>query len=337
LAFFVFINFQMSIHIGQSSKNPGAKVPFGDILTIVEKNSIAHAIGKTPLLSLSRIAKDYGVGKNVHLFGKAEFMNPGGSVKDRPALSMVLDGIMRGLLTPEKTLIDATSGNTGIAYAMICASLGYKCRLAIPSNASPERLRTLRALGAELLLTDPLEGTDGAQRLVRSILESDPDHYYYPDQYNNEQNWRAHYRTTAPEIWEQTSGSITHFVAGLGTTGTFTGVARKLKELKQGIQTIAVQPDSPYHGLEGLKHIETAIRPGIFDELLVDEYSEIGTEEAYEVSRKLATREGIFVGISSGAAVAAALRLGKTLKDAVIVTILCDGGSRYLSDNFWEE
>ena len=326
----------MSIQITQSSKNPELKAPFENIFAVVGKDSIAHAIGKTPLLSLSRIAEDYGVGKNVHLLGKAEFMNPGGSVKDRPALSMVLDGIMRGLLTPEKTLIDATSGNTGIAYAMICASLGYKCRLAIPSNASLGRLRTLRSLGAELLLTDPLEGTDGAQRLVRSISESDPNRYFYPDQYNNEQNWRAHYRTTAPEIWDQTNGGITHFVAGLGTTGTFTGVARKLKELKQGIQAIAVQPDSPYHGLEGLKHIETAIRPGIFDELLVDKYSEIGTEEAYDVSRKLAIREGIFVGISSGAAVAAALRLAKTLKDAVIVTILCDSGSRYLSDNFWE-
>jgi cysteine synthase B len=234
-------------------------------------------------------------------------------------------------------IIDSTSGNTGIAYAMVAAVKGYKVRLCMPSNASEERKRILAAYGADLVFTDPLEGSDGAIRVVRRIVAENPDEYFYPDQYNNPANWQAHYHTTGVEIFEQTQGRITHFVAGLGTTGTFVGVGRRLREMKPDVRLISMEPDSPFHGLEGLKHIETAIVPGIYDPSIADERVEIATEEAHEMVRELARCEGWFVGISSGANVAAALRLARRIDEGVIVTILCDDGSKYLTEKFWNE
>lgn len=276
----------------------------------------------------------------MEIYAKAEWFNPGGSVKDRAALSMILDGERRGLLKPGMTIIDATSGNTGIAYAMIGAVLGYKVVLALPENASPERKKMLRAYGAELILTDPLSGTDGAQEYVKSFLEEDSERakrYFYPDQYNNPANWMAHYHTTAVEILQQTNGRITHFVTGLGTTGTFTGIARRLKATDKRIRTIAFQPSSPYHGLEGLKHLESAIVPGIYDPVLVDENLEIETETAFEMTRRLAREEGLFVGVSSGAAMVAAVQVAQQVDRGIIVTVFPDGGGKYLSESFWEE
>ena len=251
---------------------------------------------------------------------------------------MILDGEVSGRLTPGKTILDATSGNTGIAYAMIGAARGYKVALCLPGNAGLERKRMLQFYGAEIIETDPLEGTDGAQRAAKELAAAHPDRYFYPDQYNNDANWRAHYETTAPEIWEQTAGRITHFVAGLGTTGTFTGTARRLMELNPAIKNISVQPDSPLHGLEGMKHLPTARVPGIFDPNIANENLEISTEAAYEMTRRLAKEEGLFVGVSSGANVAAALQVARSLHEsAVIVTFLCDSGGRYLSERFWNE
>ncbi len=249
---------------------------------------------------------------------------------------MIREGERSGALTPEKTIIDATSGNTGIAYAMIGAALGYRVRLCLPKNASEERKRILRAYGAELVLTDPLSGSDGAIRVVREIVEAEPERYFYPDQYNNSANWMAHYETTGPEIYAQTSGRVTHFVAGLGTSGTFMGAGRRLRELKSGVRLISMQPDSPFHGLEGLKHMETAIVPGIYDSGLADEVIEVGTEEAFETVRRLAREAGWLVGISAAANVAAAMRVAQGLEEGVLVTILCDDGSKYLSDKLWE-
>lgn len=296
---------------------------------------IEDLVGNTPLVRLKNLTAD--LPPQVHVYGKAEFFNPGGSVKDRPALSMIRDGERRGLLSPGKTIIDASSGNTGIAYAWIGAALGYPVRICLPENASPERKRMLKAYGADVLLTSPLEGTDGAQRKVKEIVAADPGRYYYPDQYNNDANWRAHYHGTAEEIWRQTEGRITHFVAGLGTTGTFVGTTRRLKERNPEIECIAFQPDAPYHGLEGMKHLETAIVPGIWDPTLPDRGLEAGTEEAYAMVKRLAREEGLFVGISAGAAVATALSLARTLTEGVIVTILCDGADKYLSERFWDE
>jgi cysteine synthase B len=282
----------------------------------------------------------------VEVYVKAEWFNPGGSVKDRPALNMILAGERAGALTEEKTLIDATSGNTGIAYAMIGSALGYKVLLALPSNASIERQKILRAYGAELILTDPLEGTDGAQRVVKDLVRADPEKYFFPDQYDNPANWEAHYRTTAAEIIQQTGGRLTHFVAGLGTTGTFVGVSRRLKEHDPRIRCISFQPDSPLHGIEGLKHMATAIVPGIYDPHLADENFEVSTEEAYEMVKLLARQEGLFVGISSGAAMAVSLRLARELSgdcgtppgsSSVIVTVFPDGGEKYLSERPWDE
>jgi len=295
--------------------------------------SLLDLIGNTPLLKLNNLIEN----PQVEVYGKAEWANPGGSVKDRPALNMILEGERTGALTPEKIIIDATSGNTGIAYAMIAAARGYRVKLCLPKNASEERKRILRAYGAELVYTDPLAGTDGAQIAVREIVAQNPDAYFYPDQYNNPANWQAHYNTTGVEIYEQTEGRITHFVAGLGTTGTFTGAGRRLRELKPEIKLISMEPDSPFHGLEGLKHLETAIVPGIYDPTVADEKIEITTEEAHAMVKTLARREGWFVGISSGANVAAALKVAARVESGVIVTILCDDGSKYLSDKFWNE
>jgi cysteine synthase B len=295
--------------------------------------SLSALIGNTPLLKLQLPDAD----PQVEIYAKAEWANPGGSVKDRPALKMILDGEQTGALTREKTIIDATSGNTGIAYAMIGASRGYRVRLCLPKNASEERKRILRAYGAELVLTDPLAGSDGAILEVRRIVAENPDAYFYPDQYNNPANWRAHYETTGPEIFRQTGGRITHFVAGLGTSGTFIGAGRRLRELKPAVRLISMQPDSPYHGLEGMKHMESAIVPGIYDPALADEQIEVATEDAHEMARRLARQQGWFVGVSAAANVVAALRVARQIERGVIVTILCDGGARYLSDKFWEQ
>jgi len=299
-----------------------------------DASSLLNQIGNTPLLRLQNVRS---ANPDVEIYAKAEWFNPGGSVKDRAALAMVTAGERSGALTKGKVLIDATSGNTGIAYAMIGAALGYKVCLALPSNASQERRHMLRAYGAELLLTDPGSGTDGAQQLVKELVRRDPDRYFYPDQYNNDANWRAHYRTTAAEIWEQSDHRVTHFVAGLGTTGTFVGTSRRLKELNRSITAVAVQPDSPLHGLEGMKHLPTALVPGIYDPTLADREIGVSTEDAYNVVRMLARQEGMYVGVSSGAALVACLELAEQLSSGVIVTVFPDGGSRYVSERFWED
>ena len=288
-------------------------------------------VGRTPLIRLHRIEREK---PGIELYGKAEFANPGGSVKDRPARRMMLEGLANGALAPGKTLLDATSGNTGIAYAMFGAAIGVPVVLCVPDNVTAERKRMLRAYGAELVLTDPLEGSDGAIREARRRFAAAPDGYFYPDQYNNPFNWRAHYDTTAPEIIEQTAGRLTHFVAGLGTSGTFIGVGRRLRELLPGVVLASLQPESPLHGIEGLKHMATAIVPGIYDPTLADVDLRIDTERAVAMTRRLAREEGLLVGISAGASVAAALALVEP--PAVVVTVLCDGGERYLSEAFWE-
>ncbi len=298
--------------------------------------SLLSSIGRTPLIRLQRVRDDLPA--QVEVFVKAEHLNPGGSVKDRAALSMILDGERTGRLRPGKTILDATSGNTGIAYAMIGAACGYDVTLCLPQNASAERRRILRIFGAEIIETDPMQGTDGAQLLAKKLAADGPDKYFYPDQYNNEANWRAHYEGTAPEIWEQTEGRVTHFLAGLGTSGTFMGTVRRLKEFNPEICAVSMQPDSPLHGLEGMKHLATALRPGIYDSALADENVEVATEDAQEMTRRLVREEGLFVGISSGANVFAALRLARRLPPgAVVVTVLCDGGGRYLADRIWDE
>jgi S-sulfo-L-cysteine synthase (O-acetyl-L-serine-dependent) len=295
--------------------------------------SLLDLIGNTPLIKLANLVEN----PRVEIYGKAEWANPGGSVKDRPALYMILEGERSGALTRDKTIIDSTSGNTGIAYAMIAAARGYRVKLCLPKNASEERKRILEAYGVELVLTDPLAGSDGAIVAVREIVAADPDKYFYPDQYNNPANWRAHYETTGVEIFEQTGGRVTHFVAGLGTSGTFVGTGRRLRELKPEVKLISMQPDSPFHGLEGLKHMETAIVPGIYDPAIADEEVEVGTEEAHAMVKRLARREGWFVGVSSAANVVAAMRVAERIDEGVIVTILSDDASKYLSEKFWEE
>jgi cysteine synthase B len=295
--------------------------------------SIIDLIGNTPLIRLSGF--EAGL-RNVELYAKAEWRNPGGSVKDRPAARMILDAERSGALTREKILLDATSGNTGIAYAMIGAARGYRIRLCVPENVTPERKRILQAFGAEVIFTNPMEGSDGAILTARRMFAENPDLYFYPDQYNNPGNWRSHYDTTGPEIVEQTAGRITHFVAGLGTSGTFVGAGRLLREFNSAIRLISVQPDSPLHGLEGLKHMATAIVPGIYDAALADEDIGVSTEDAFELTRELA-RQGIFVGISSGANLAGALQVARTATDAVIVVVFCDGGEKYLSERFWND
>lgn len=303
---------------------------------IANKASIVDLVGNTPLVRLRRIDPTLPAG--VEVYGKAEWYNPGGSVKDRPALWMIRDGERRGLLRPGVRIADATSGNTGIAYATIGAALGYGVTLALPANASIERKRILRALGAELILTDAQQGTDLAIETIRALVAREPGRFFYPDQYSNPANVLSHYETTAPEIWEQTDGRVTHFVAALGTTGTFVGAGRRLRELRPDVRLVAVQPDSPYHALEGVKHIATTrLVPAIFEPDLADEVLEVTSEDAFDMARCLARVEGLLVGISAAANVAAALRVAHTLREGVVVTILCDGAAKYLSDPFWEE
>jgi cysteine synthase B len=291
-------------------------------------------IGRTPLVRLRSFEPRPGI----ELYAKLESQNPGGSVKDRAALAMIREGERSGALRRDRTLLDATSGNTGISYAMIGAARGYRVTLCVPANVTAERKKLLNIFGADLILTDPMEGSDGAIREARRIDAEDPGAYFYVDQYNNPANWRAHYEGTAPEIWEQTGGRATHFLAGVGTSGTFTGTVRRLKEFNPNLKAVLMQPDSPLHGLEGMRHVETSIVPGIFDANLADERIEVSTEESQAMARRLALEEGLFVGVSSGANVAAALRYARGLPEgSVVVTVLCDGGGRYLNEEFWGE
>jgi len=300
-----------------------------------EGMALLRAVGNTPLLPLRRVAKDLPPG--VKVYAKAEWFNPGGSVKDRPAFNIIRSAACEGKLLPGMRLLDSTSGNMGIAYATFGAALDIPVTLAMPANASQERIAILRALGAELILTDPLEGSDGAIWVVRQMAEERPDLYFYANQYDNPANWQAHYHTTGPEILQQTGGAVTHFVAGLGTSGTMMGVSRYLREYNPQIQFIAVQPDAPFHGLEGLKHLATAIQPGIFDPTAPDRTLEIPTEQAYEMVGCLA-REGYFVGISSGAAAVVALQVAAELDEGLVVTVFPDAGYKYLSDDkLWEQ
>ena len=291
-------------------------------------------VGNTPLIRLASVA---GGNPRVAVYGKAEYFNPGGSVKDRPAASMIRDGAARGRLAPSQTIIDATSGNTGIAYAMLGAAHGYPVKLFLPRNASPERKRILKAYGAELVLTDPALQTDGAIQACRREHAARPGKYFYPDQYGNPANWKAHYDTTGPEIWRQTEGRVTHFVTGLGTSGTLMGTGRFLRERNPAIRLISMQPSTGFHGLEGLKHMSTAMQPEIYDASLADEELFVDTEDAYDMVRRLAREEGLMVGISSGANVVAALRVARSLPAGTVVTVLCDGADKYLSDRFWDE
>jgi cysteine synthase B len=288
-------------------------------------------------LPLAELTGDF---PGVELFGKAEWHNPGGSVKDRAAAAIVREARRTGQLAPGKILLDSTSGNTGIAYAMLGAALGFQVSLCVPENVSPERKRILQAYGANIIFTDPAEGSDGAIKIARQYAEGHPDLYFYADQYSNEANWRAHYETTANEIWFQTQGRITHFVAMLGTTGTFVGATRRLKELNPKIQCISLQPDSAFHGIEGAKHLPSAIVPRIYDPSLADENLEISTEAAHAMARRLAREQGLLVGVSAAAAVVGCLQIAARLKKdqrASIVTILCDSGEKYLTERFWQE
>jgi cysteine synthase B len=297
-----------------------------------EGTTLAALIGRTPLVRLRGFEPRPGI----EIYAKLESRNPGGSVKDRAALAMILDGERTGALRPGRVLLDATSGNTGISYAMLGAARGYRVTLCVPANATAERKRLLHVYGANLILTDPMEGSDGAIREARRLHDLDPQRYFYPDQYNNPANWRAHYETTAVEIIEQTGGRLTHFVAGLGTSGTFIGTGRRLREWRASVRLVSVQPESPLHGLEGLKHMASAIVPGIYDPTLADRDESVATEEAHALVRRLARDEGIFVGPSSGAALAASLRVADDVDRAVVVTIFPDGGDRYLSEGFWK-
>ncbi len=299
----------------------------------MQRSSLLDLVGNTPLLELTHLPSKPAV----RIFAKAEWFNPGGSIKDRAARSIILDAETRGLLTPHKILLDSTSGNTGIAYAMIAAARGYRVKLAVPENINPERRRILTAYGAELLFTDPLEGADGAIRAANDLYQTNPDLYFYADQYSNDANWRAHFETTGPEIWEQTGGEVTHLVAGLGTTGTFVGTTRFLKKKRPSLQAVAVQPDSPMHGLEGMKHLATAIVPKIHDPSLVDRQINVATEKAHQMILQIARQEGLLIGISAGAAASAALQVAEEIKNGVIVMIFPDSGNRYLSESFWEE
>jgi S-sulfo-L-cysteine synthase (O-acetyl-L-serine-dependent) len=298
---------------------------------------VVERIGNTPLLRIERVGQAYPC---AGFYAKAEWLNPGGSVKDRAALNMILEGERSGALRPGKTILDATSGNTGIAYAMLGAALGYRVKLCLPANASPERKRILTAYGAELILTSPDEGSDGAIRRARQVYASSPDEFFYPDQYSNPANWQAHYQTTAPEIWRQTEGRITHFVAGLGTSGTFIGTARRLKELSPTVQCISLQPDSAFHGLEGWKHMESAIVPQIYDPAVADRQEIVRTEDAYRMVKRLAREEGMLVSPSAGAALVGCMQVAASLErgqSAVIVTIFADAAEKYLSERFWYE
>jgi cysteine synthase B len=296
-------------------------------------SSIVDLIGRTPLLRLQRII---AATPGVEIYAKAEFQNPGGSVKDRAAIAIIREAERVGHLEPGGTILDATSGNTGIAYAMIAAARQYRVKLCVPESATPDRLRTLRAYGADVVLTSAMEGSDGAILEARRLYAEDPSRYFYADQYNNDANWRAHYQSTAVEILEQTAGRVTHFVAGLGTSGTFVGIGRRLREHSAAMHLVSMQPDSPLHGIEGLKHIDSAIQPGIYDPALADEDIRVTTEQAYAFTRRLAREEGLLVGVSSGAALAASLELAARIGEGVIVTVFPDRGTRYLTERLWE-
>jgi cysteine synthase B len=299
---------------------------------------LVQRIGNTPLVRLERIARDL---PGIQLLGKAEWVNPGGSVKDRAAAAIVSEGRRTGQFAPGQVLLDSTSGNTGIAYAMLGAAQGFPVTLCMPSNVSPERKNILRAYGAKIVYTDPAEGSDGSIRKAQAMYAAEPGRYFYADQYSNDANWRAHYHGTAAEIWRQTEGRITHFVAMLGTSGTFVGTARRLKELNPQVQCISLQPDSSFHGIEGAKHMATAIVPKIYDPGLADDDLGISTEASYAMVRRLAREEGLLVGISAGAAVLGCLQVARRLavrkQPGVIVTVLPDSGDKYLSERFWEE
>ena len=313
---------------------PARELAIPDALSSV---SLLDRIGNTPLLRLQRAGREF---HNIEFYAKAEWFNPGGSVKDRPALSMIQAGLASGALPPGKTVIDATSGNTGIAYAMIGAALGYPVKLCLPDSASLERKRILAAYGAELVITPGDLGTDGAIRKVHEIVAALPEKYFYADQYSNPANWQAHYHTTANEIWEQTSSRVTHFVAGLGTSGTFMGTTRRLKELNPQIRCVSLQPDASFHGLEGWKHMPTAIRPAIYDDKLADENLPVSTEEAYRLVKRLAREEGLLVSPSSAAALLGSFAVAKRIpkhEHAVIVTVFPDSASKYLNERFWDE
>jgi len=304
--------------------------------------TLLQRIGNTPLVRLDRLTAHL---PGISLYGKAEWLNPGGSVKDRAASSIVADAIAKGHLTPgsphSKTLLDATSGNTGIAYAMLGAALGFRVQLCMPSNVSIERKRILAAYGAEVISTDPADGSDGAIRMARTVIADQPDKFFYADQYGNDNNWLAHYRHTAPEIWQQTEGAVTHFVASLGTSGTFMGTTRRLREFNPAIQCISMQPDSPFNGLEGLKHMATAIVPPIYDPNLADANIDMATERAYAMAKWLGRNQGLLIGVSAAAAVSASLEVAETEhaagREATIVTILCDSADKYLSERFWAD
>jgi len=300
------------------------------------RKSILELVGNTPLVELSRSLPEDIKKKNVKIYAKLESYNPGGSVKDRPATRMIVEAINSGRLTKDKVIIDATSGNTGIALAMVGTALGYQVELAMPANVSEERKRIIKAFGAKIHFTNPLESTDGAIIYVRKLVEKYPEKYYYIDQYNNDANWKAHFDSTAVEIWNQTEGKITHFVAGIGTGGTVMGTGRRLKIFNPDIQVIGVQPDSPFHGIEGLKYIETSIKPGIFDENRLDRTIFIGTDIAYQRARELSRLEGIFVGQSSGAAYEAAIKVAREIDEGVIVFICPDGGEKYLTTALYD-
>ncbi len=296
--------------------------------------SVLERIGNTPLLRIERLAP---ASRAIEVYAKAEWFNPGGSVKDRAAYSMILEGERSGKLKPGKIILDATSGNTGIAYALIGAAKGYPVRLCVPASASEQRKRILKAYGVDVILTLADEGSDGAIRAARLLHKENPELYFYPDQYNNPANWQAHYRTTAEEIWQQTAGRITHLVVGLGTSGTFVGTAKRLRELNPKLKAISVQPDGPFHGLEGLKHMPTAIVPGIYDPALADENREVRTETAYRMVKRAAREEGLLIGLSSGAALAVALDVAREISSGVVVTIFPDAADKYLSERFWDE
>jgi cysteine synthase B len=306
--------------------------------TILLGTTLLDRVGNTPLVRLDGLSSGL---EGTQILGKAEWANPGGSVKDRAASAIIRDAQAKGLLTKEKGLLDATSGNTGIAYAMFGAALGFPVTLCVPSNVSPERKLILAAYGANVVWTNPADSSDGAIRRAREMIAAEPNRYLYADQYGNDNNWRAHYNTTANEIWEQTEGRVTHFVAGLGTSGTFMGTTRRLRELNPAIQCISMQPDSPFHGLEGMKHMATSIVPPIYDPSLADGNIEMPTETAYKMAKHLARRHGLLVGVSAAANVAAAVQIAQTEaaagRDAVIVSILCDSADKYLSERFWQE
>lgn len=320
-----------SLHDADNKRDVSSRVP-----ALVGQNTLDR-IGNTPLLRLQRIAREL---PGIQILGKAEWLNPGGSVKDRAASNIVAEARRSGQLTAGKQLLDSTSGNTGIAYAMIAAAQGFGVTLCMPSNVSVERKRILHAYGANIVYTDPGEGSDGAIRKAREMFAANPDRYFYADQYSNDANWKAHYHGTANEIWQQTEHRVTHFVAMLGTSGTFVGTSRRLKELNPNIQCISLQPDSAFHGIEGTKHMATAIVPKIYDPTLADEDLGISTEASYAMAKRMAREEGLLVGISAAGAVVGCLKVAHTLsrgEQAVIVTILCDSGDKYLSERFWEE